>query len=92
MPTNVVKTPIQEQAWERAKQIVNKQYPDITSQDPRYYKLVMGIYERIVGRRPKTNTERKQTHQALFGKNSPLPPRGTGLSRSKFIVNKKAII
>ena len=39
---------------------------------------------------PKTEAERRATHRALFG-NSPLPPRGSGLQRSQFIVNKKAI-
>lgn len=39
---------------------------------------------------PKTEAERKMTHRALFG-NTNLPPRGTGLQRSQFIVNKKAI-
>jgi len=94
MPSNVVKTQAEEEAWEKAKEIVRKQYPNVKEGTPKFYRLVMGIFQRITGKRrmghPKTEQERRETHRALFG-NTPLPPRGTGLQRSKYIVNKKAI-
>jgi len=31
--------------------------------------------------KPRTEEERKKKHRSLFGDNSKLPPRGTGLKR-----------
>lgn len=32
---------------------------------------------------PRTDVERRIRHEKIHGKNSPLPPRGTGLKRKK---------
>ena len=94
MPSNVVKTPAEEEAWEKAKEIVRKQYPNVKEGTPKFYRLVMGIFQRITGKRrgghPKTEKERQETHRALFG-NTSVPPRGAGLQRSKYIINKRNI-
>lgn len=46
MPVNVVKTPEEEEAWERAKEIARAEYPD--AEGERFYRIVMGIYKRMV--------------------------------------------
>jgi len=46
MPVNVVKTPEEEQAWERAKEIARAEYPD--TEGERFYRIVMGIYKKMV--------------------------------------------
>jgi hypothetical protein len=46
MPVNVVRTPEEEQAWERAKEIARAEYPD--AEGERFYRIVMGIYKRMV--------------------------------------------
>jgi len=33
--------------------------------------------------KPRTKAERKARHKKLYGKNSKLPPRGTGLRKKK---------
>lgn len=83
MPSNVVKTQRDEELWNKAKQIVSNQYPNVSEGSDKYYALVMGIYQRMkgTGRRfghPKTEAERRATHKARFG-TTKLPPRGTGL-------------
>jgi hypothetical protein len=45
MPVNVVRTPEDEQAWERAKEIVRQEYPDASG--PKFYRLVMGIFKKM---------------------------------------------
>lgn len=51
MPVNVVRTPEEEIAWERAKDRVRVQYPDARGQ--RFYRLVMTIYKRIAHYEPQ---------------------------------------
>ena len=46
MPVNVVRTPEQEQVWERAKEIARAEYPD--AEGERFYRIVMGIYKKMV--------------------------------------------
>jgi len=50
MPSNVVKTKRDEELWNKAKQLVHKQYPDLTEKDKRFWKLVMGIYQKMKGK------------------------------------------
>ncbi|HVN63201.1 MAG TPA: hypothetical protein VMT58_01080 [Candidatus Binataceae bacterium] len=45
MPVNVVRTPQDELAWERAKQIVRAEYP--YARGAQYYRLVMGIFKKM---------------------------------------------
>jgi len=40
----------QEAAWKRAKAIVRKEYPDISEDDERFYKLVNKIYQNIISK------------------------------------------
>ena len=35
------------------------------------------------GGKPRSNTQRKIRHAKIYGKKSPLPPRGTGLKRKR---------
>ena len=91
MPTNVVKTPAQEAAWNKAKAQVKKEYPNIPEGSSKFYALVMHIFENMSGYtprfgHPKTEAERRATHKAKYG-NTKLPPRGTG----RFLVNSKLI-
>ena len=51
MPSNVVKTKEQEEAWRRAKRIVKKQYPHIKEGTARFYKLVMTVYKNLIGQK-----------------------------------------
>jgi len=46
MPANIVK-PGEEAAWDRAKRAVRKQYPDISEDNPRFYKLTTTIFENM---------------------------------------------
>jgi hypothetical protein len=46
MPVNVVRSLEEEQAWERAKEIARQEYPH--AQGERFYRIVMGIYKRMV--------------------------------------------
>jgi hypothetical protein len=45
MPVSVVHTSEDEEAWERAKEIVANEYPDATG--PNYWRIVMGIYKKM---------------------------------------------
>lgn len=45
MPVNVVKTPEDEIAWERAKARAREQYPNLTGD--RFYRIVMTIYKKM---------------------------------------------
>jgi len=51
MPTNVVKTERDEHLWNKAKAIVKKSYPNIREDSPRFYKLTMGIYQKMRGKK-----------------------------------------
>lgn len=43
--------------------------------------------------RPRTDEERKVRHKRFYGKNSPLPPRGTGLAREAMdVANVKKLL
>jgi len=53
MPVNVVKTKRDERLWAEAKAAVRKEYPDIAEGEDRFYKLVMGIYKGMRGKRLK---------------------------------------
>jgi hypothetical protein len=46
MPVNVVRTPEEEEAWERAKEIARAEYPE--AEGERFYRIVMGIYKKMV--------------------------------------------
>lgn len=50
MPVGVVRTPEDEELWERAKQIASARYPEATGS--RYYRIVMGIYKRMAHYHP----------------------------------------
>jgi hypothetical protein len=50
MPVNVVRTPEEEIAWERAKARARGQYPDATGE--RFYRIVMAIYKKIAHYQP----------------------------------------
>jgi hypothetical protein len=45
MPVNVVKTPEDEIAWERAKARAREEYPDASGE--RFYRIVMAIYKKM---------------------------------------------
>jgi len=49
MPTNVVKTAREEHLWDKAKQIVRKQYTKVKEGSDRFYRLVMGIFKKMKG-------------------------------------------
>jgi len=53
MPRGVVKTKAQEKYWGRAKAQARKQYPYISEDSDRFYKIVMHIYKNMTGRKPK---------------------------------------
>lgn len=48
MPASMVKTKHQEDLWEKAKEIVREQYGLTKEDGRRFYKLVMGIYQRMI--------------------------------------------
>jgi hypothetical protein len=48
MPVNVVRTPEDEIAWERAKAAARKQYP--YAGGPQFYRIVMSIYKKMTHR------------------------------------------
>lgn len=47
MPANVVKTPRDKRLWADAKAQVRKEYPDVDEGSDRFYKLTMGIFQRM---------------------------------------------
>ena len=51
MPVNVVRTPEEEMAWERAKTRVRQEYPEASG--PQFYRLVMTIYKKIAHYEPQ---------------------------------------
>ena len=52
MPVNVVRTPEEEIAWERAKARAHEEYPDATGD--RFYRIVMAIYKKMAHYEPRT--------------------------------------
>lgn len=56
MPVGVVRSREDELAWERAKEIARREYPDATG--ARFYRIVMGIYKKMTGYAP-THRRRK---------------------------------
>ncbi len=52
MPVNVVRTPDEEIAWERAKARAREEYPDATGE--RFYRIVMAIYKKMVHYEPRS--------------------------------------
>lgn len=59
MPANVVKNPVDEKAWERAKSTVKKQYPDVVQGSKKYFKLVMTVFKdmSMADRPPKSKLQ-----------------------------------
>ncbi|HVN29826.1 MAG TPA: hypothetical protein VMT64_15125 [Candidatus Binataceae bacterium] len=53
MPVNVVHTPQEEEAWERAKEIAANEYPEASGPD--YWRIVMGIYKKITHYVPQSS-------------------------------------
>lgn len=53
MPHGVVKTKRDEKMWNRAKTATRKQYPYISEDSDRFYKIVMTIYKNMTGKKPK---------------------------------------
>ena len=49
MPTNVVHNKRDEKLWNRAKAAARKQYPYISEDSDRFYKIVMTIYKNMKG-------------------------------------------
>lgn len=49
MPATVVKTGRDETLWSKAKRLASEQYPKVAEGSPRYYRLVMGIYNKMKG-------------------------------------------
>ena len=45
MPVNVVRTPEEEIAWERAKARAREEYPNATGES--FYRIVMAIYKKM---------------------------------------------
>lgn len=58
MPVNVVRTPEEEQAWERAKEIARAEYPD--AEGEHFYRIVMSIYKRLAHYDPVTPGRRRK--------------------------------
>ena len=57
MPVNVVRTPDEEIAWERAKARAREEYPDATGE--RFYRIVMAIYKKMAHYEPQTTRHRR---------------------------------
>jgi hypothetical protein len=56
MPVNVVRTPEEEIAWERAKARAREEYPDATG--ARFYRIVMAIYKKMAHYEPQATRHR----------------------------------
>lgn len=63
MPSNMVKTPAQEQHWQHAKQRVAEQYPDLTEDDDRHWALTTAIYKKMAGLRKNLMHDIHPEHQ-----------------------------
>jgi hypothetical protein len=55
MPVNVVRTPAEEIAWERAKARAHEQYPDATG--AQFYRIVMTIYKKMAHYKPQSSPD-----------------------------------
>jgi len=66
MPANVVKTEHDEELWERAKEIVQKQYKGVNEGSKRFYRLVMGIYQRMKGDKSMARSLAKGRNGQLY--------------------------
>jgi len=53
MPVNVVHTPEEELAWERAKARAREQYPE--AEGAQFYRIVMAIYKKMVHYQPQSS-------------------------------------
>ena len=51
MPVNVVRTPYEEELWERAKERAAEEYPD--AEGDRYWRIVMAIYKKMAHYTPR---------------------------------------
>jgi DnaJ-class molecular chaperone len=49
MPSNLVKTKSDEAAWERAKRATHKQYPDLSEDSDRFWKICTTIFNSMQG-------------------------------------------
>lgn len=54
MPASWADTPKKEKAWNRAKRTVRKDYPDVSEDSDRFYKLTMSIAQNMAGQKDKT--------------------------------------
>jgi hypothetical protein len=52
MPANVVRTPEQEIACERAKARAREEYPDATGEP--FYRIIMAIYKEMAHHQPRS--------------------------------------
>jgi hypothetical protein len=52
MPAGVIRTPADELAWEHAKELARRQYPNADGAD--FYRIVMGIYKKMTHYQPRT--------------------------------------
>ena len=50
MPVGVVRSPHDEELWERAKEMVRERHPDATGAS--YYRIVVGIYKKMAHYEP----------------------------------------
>ena len=68
MPTNLVKSKQDEADWAEARRIVDKQYPDKSSddKDKSYWKLTTSIYENIKKNRGKKQMQKQASVGALL--------------------------
>lgn len=58
MPSNLVKTPHDERLWEKAKEIVRKQYGKTEKDGESYWKLVVGVYKQAGGHKEEEKVEK----------------------------------
>ncbi len=65
MPVNVVHTPEEEIAWERAKARAHEQYPE--AKGAQFYRIVMAIYKKMVHYQPQSSaaTDRAATARRM---------------------------
>lgn len=52
MPAAVVKTERDERLWDQAKALVREQYADVGADTEQFWRLVMGVYQRMHGEKP----------------------------------------
>jgi len=57
MPVGVIRTPAGLLAWEHAKELARRQYPNAAGAD--FYRIVMGIYKKMTYFRPRTFSRRR---------------------------------